>query len=348
MAPQAVGFDSTVLDSLPINRNETVSRFAFGSCYKAQLSQAQIWQSINRTEPQLFIFAGDTLYPKSDDENGSLTQLRDAYRMLENEPAFTKLRSQVPVLAVWDDHDFGKNDGGGDFAWRSESEALFESVWASAKDDPRRARSGVYFSETLGEPGQRLQVIVLDTRFFRSPLRPSNDYGSKGTERYIPDTDSRKTMLGDEQWLWLEGQLEESADFRIIVSTVQVLADGHGWEGWKQLPLERERLFELLRLNDTAPVVLLSGDRHVAGFYERDVGLSTPLVEFTSSALNNPISFPNRYKTLAEDGPHRLGALFGEANFGSVAIDWKAGVVELNLHDAHGAVVRTLLRNLSG
>lgn len=348
LQPQQVPrLDYQELSSPPINRSETVTRFAFGSCYKAQLSQDQVWQSIASTEPQFFIFAGDTVYPKSDDETGALTQLRHAYGMLQNEPAFAKLRAQVPVLAVWDDHDYGKNDGGGDFAWRAESEQLFESAWAQQADEPRRGRPGVYFSETLGKAGKKLQLIVLDTRFFRSPLRGSNDYGSKGTERYIPDSDTRKTMLGEAQWLWLETQLQVPADLRIIVSTVQVLADGHGWEGWKQLPRERERLFALLRAKDTAPVVLLSGDRHVAGFYERDVGLSTPLLEFTSSALNNPIAFPNRYKTLAEDGPHRLGPLFGEANFGSVAIDWKAGVIELNLHDARGAVVRTVLRNLS-
>jgi len=154
-------------------------------------------------------------------------------------------------------------------------------------------------------------------------------------------------MLGVQQWLWLESQLKEVADLRIIVSTVQVLADGHGWEGWRQLPRERERFFELLRVNDTAPILLLSGDRHVAGFYERDIGLSVPLTEFTSSALNTPISFPHRYNTLAEEGPYRLGDLFGEANFGSVDIDWKAGMIELKLHNAQGTTVKTLLRSLS-
>ncbi|MFT4768374.1 MAG: alkaline phosphatase D [Glaciecola sp.] len=103
----------------------------------------------------------------------------------------------------------------------------------------------------------------------------------------------------------------------------------------------------MLRAYEDASAIFLSGDRHVAGFYERDIGLMTPLLGFTSSSLNNPIPFPNRYGTLAERGPHRLGDLYGEANFGSLDIDWKAGVVELSLHDASGVVVPTLRRNLS-
>ncbi|EED33300.1 phosphodiesterase/alkaline phosphatase D [gamma proteobacterium NOR5-3] len=334
------------LSSAPLDRTMTVTHLAFGSCYKAQRGGADIWRSIAATRPQLFIFAGDTLYPDEDDSTAALPELRAAYGMLADLPAFKELRSATPMLAVWDDHDYGLNDGGADFAWRERSEALFEKAWGIDAYDPRRGRPGVYFSELLGEPGQRLQLIVLDTRYFRSPLRATDAYGEKGRERYVPDADPAKTMLGPEQWMWLEAQLQQPADLRLIVSSVQVLADGHGWEGWKQLPRERERLFALLRTYDDAPVLLLSGDRHVAGFYERDIGLQRPLLEFTSSSLNNPISFPNRHNTLSEQGPYRLGDLYGESNFGSLDIDWKAGVVELSLHDASGAVRRRVLQSL--
>lgn len=335
------------LSSQPLDTSMTVTHLAFGSCYKAQRDGEEIWRSIATTQPQLFIFAGDTLYPDEDDNSAALPKLRTAYGMLGELTAFKELRASTPVLSVWDDHDYGLNDGGGDFAWREQSEALFEKAWGVDASDPRSQRPGVYFSELLGEPGHLLQVIVLDTRYFRSPLRATDEYGAKGKERYTPDRDAAKTMLGPDQWLWFETQLQQAADLRLIVSSVQVLADGHGWEGWKQLPLERDRLFSMLRDYDDAPVIVLSGDRHVAAFYERDIGLRAPLLEFTSSSLNNPISFPNRYSTLAEAGPHRLGDPYGDANFGSLSIDWKAGVVELVLHDASGAVVQRLLRNLS-
>ena len=39
-------------------------------------------------------------------------------------------------------------------------------------------------------------------------------------------------MLGAAQWAWLRAQLLQPAELRLIVSSVQVLAEGHGWEGW--------------------------------------------------------------------------------------------------------------------
>jgi alkaline phosphatase D len=62
-----------------------------------------------------------------------------------------------------------------------------------------------------------------------------------GRERYI--SDPAKTMLGEAQWRWLEERFKEPGDLRLIVSSIQVLAEGHGWERWGNLPLEGQRLF---------------------------------------------------------------------------------------------------------
>lgn len=330
------------LASRALDPAKTLQRVALGSCFKVQRNNNRVWDAISDYAPDVFIYAGDTLYPNKDDDSAGLPNLRAAYAALAKVDSFARLRDSTPVLSVWDDHDFGDNDGGGDFALKKESESLFESNWGVPDSDPRRHRPGVYFSRILGADGERLQVILLDTRFFRSPLTPSDKRGARGRERYIPATHNAQEMLGDEQWAWLQGELEKTADLRLIVSSVQVLADGHGWEGWKQLPAEREKLFGLLRQHDDVPVLLLSGDRHVAGFYERDIGLRAPLLEFTSSALNNTIGFPYRRLTMAEDGPSRLGELEGQANFGTLDIDWQAGAVELAIRDDRGAVLRSL------
>ena len=52
------------------------------------------------------------------------------------------------MLTVWDDHDFGMNDAGGDYQYKEASEALFEYVW-NVKDE-RAERHGVYGSWVLG------------------------------------------------------------------------------------------------------------------------------------------------------------------------------------------------------
>lgn len=341
----ALDFTRGSLQSRALDTQQTVSRFAFGSCFKTKNSGHEIWQSIADTEPAFFIFAGDTLYPNKDDTSADLPQLRAAYAALAAGEAFSEFRSTIPVLPIWDDHDYGQNDGGGDYPYRAQSQALFESSWGLASDDPRVARPGLYFERRIGPPERQLQVIVLDTRSFRSPLKKSPDRGKPGLERYVPDSDPGKTMLGDKQWAWLEEKLHEPAAFRVIVSSVQILADGHGWEGWRQLPLERDRLLTLLGAERDVPLLLLSGDRHIAGFYEHGVDESAPLLEFTSSALNNPVPQPFRRFALAEAGPRRIGVPYGEPNFGSIVINWERKAFSLELHDAQGRALRTLERH---
>ena len=90
-------------------------------------------------------------------------------------------------------------------------------------DDPRREREGLHIDYKWGVAPTRTQVILLDTRWFRSAFQPTPNYGASGMERYVPDPDLSKTMLGMEQWSWLEEKLLEPADLRLIVSSIQVI-----------------------------------------------------------------------------------------------------------------------------
>ncbi len=57
--------------------------------------------------------------------------------------------------------------------------------------------------------GMRVQVILLDMRWFRSPLKITDQRGAPGKERYLPDPDPTKTMLGETQWAWLADELRK-------------------------------------------------------------------------------------------------------------------------------------------
>jgi alkaline phosphatase D len=172
------------------------------------------------------------------------------------------LRATVPHLATWDDHDFGKNDGGSDLAGKQAAQQLFLRFWNIPLNDPRSSREGVYHAESFGHAGQRVQVILLDTRYFRSPLKITNQRGASGKERYVPDDDPSKTMLGDAQWTWLRDRLREPAEVRIVVSSIQVVSDGHGWERWGNLPLERRKLYQLIGETKAEGVVFVGRPTH--------------------------------------------------------------------------------------
>ncbi|MBL8673227.1 MAG: alkaline phosphatase family protein [Alphaproteobacteria bacterium] len=306
-------------------------RIAFGSCADQTLPQP-IWDAVLAYRPQLFIFGGDNVY--GDVTTADLRDLRTAYATARIVPGMARLRQSVPHLAVWDDHDYGVNDGGGEVRFKAESKALFMDFWELAADDPRRSRDGLYHAVTIGPPGKRVQVILLDTRWFRSPLKPTDQRDAPGKERYLPDPDPAKTMLGSAQWAWLEERLREPAELRLVVSSIQVVAEGHGFERWGNLPAERQRLLDLIRRTEAAGVVLLSGDRHLAALYRESAGTPYPLVEITSSSLNRP------YHGSREPGPNRLGGVYGDTNFGTVDIDWWEGTVTLAVRDEAGQAVR--------
>lgn len=309
-----------------------IGRVAFGSCADQRLPQP-IWNSIIAAQPQLFLMMGDNVY--GDVSSVAMTELVDAYLALAAQPGFATLRATVPVLPIWDDHDYGANDGGADFPYRSEATAHFRAFWQVPSESPRATRDGIYDAATFGPPGRRLQIVLLDLRSFHSPLRPTDARGTPSKERYLPDPDPSKTMLGEAQWQWLAEQLSEPADLRLIVSSIQVLPDTHGWERWGNLPLERDRLFELIRSTGSAGVVFLSGDRHFGAIYRRDLGVPYPIYEITSSSLNRP------FRDARETDPQTLGDIFTAENFGVVDVDWAGRRVGLSLRDVTGVVVRS-------
>ncbi|WDI32995.1 alkaline phosphatase D family protein [Hyphococcus flavus] len=329
------------MPSAPLDQSKTLTRIVFASCAQQNEDQS-IWDQIASENPDLTLYIGDNVYGDVRSNDLSLPELKAAYMRLAQSEPFSRVRAAAPMLTTWDDHDYGMNDAGGEYEYKESAEALFEYVWAVPDDDPRRSRPGIYGSWIVGEDSKRVQIIMLDTRFFRSKLKPTDERGAPGKERYIPDSDPAKTMLGEEQWAWLAEELQKPADLRLLVSSVQVIADGHGWEAWKMLPAERARLYKLIAETDANGVIMLTGDRHSAALYRKEGVNDYPLFEATSSSLNLPLRAwldPNEpYEQ--EPGPNRLGDMIIDANYGLVEIDWAAGDVEVTIRGENGETLQ--------
>ncbi len=310
-----------------------LSRIAFGSCANQTMAQP-IWEPILAYRPDLFIFAGDNVY--GDFSGSDADNLKRAYDGARQIAGYARLRDTVNHLAVWDDHDYGLNDGGVEFAHKAVSKDLFLDFWNVPATDIRRQRDGIYDSRIIGPEGMRVQVILLDVRWFRSALKVTDQRGAPGKERYVPDPDPNKTMLGAEQWAWLATELRKPAEVRLIVSSTQILAEGHGWERWGNFPLEKQKLIDTIRSSGAKGVVLLSGDRHIGALYREAPADLFPLYEATSSGLNMV------YWAAKEAGPNRLGAIYAAANFGVVEIDWWERKILLALRDEGGGVRRSV------
>lgn len=265
----------------------------------------------------LFVFMGDNIYADTED----MAVMRAKYDALKGSRFFQGLRSRAPILATWDDHDFGVNDGGADYPRRREAQAEFLRWLDEPANSPRRNRDGVYDARTFGPVGRRVQVILLDTRFFRSRLkRVSNPKAKLIGGPYAPNLDAEATMLGEAQWAWLREQLRQPAEVRLIVSSIQFVAEFAGSEAWANLPREKARLLTLIKETNASGVLFVSGDRHWSELSRMPGPLGYPIYDLTASALTerHPRGTPTENKFRA------LPTTFHEVNVGHLHLDWDA------------------------
>jgi alkaline phosphatase D len=349
-----------------------VQRVAFGSC-SSPYDETPVWPSVAATSPEVWIWLGDTIYADSPRPVAPTAEARARvaldrmpvhYAAQNALPAYAGLRARARVLGTWDDHDYGQNDAGAEWIGREEARRHFLDFYGEPADSPRRTRPGVYASHRFGPPGRVVQIITLDTRSFRSPLPrvdiPRTDWVDGRPGIYEPVADPATTLLGEDQWRWLEACLRQPAQVRLLVSSIQVVADDHRFEKWGNFPHERRRLFQLIRATRAAGLVILSGDRHSGELSVLDPAREPdgaaldpgyPLHDLTSSALTKsaattpPPSDSTRPRTVTyrnELNRHRVGSRLPYNHFGLLEIAWDAPSgpeLTLSLRLDHGAEV---------
>ena len=70
--------------------------------------------------------------------------------------------------------------------------------------------------------------------------------------------------------------MDENADIRIIASSIQIIAEGHGFEKWGNLPKEKERLYNLIDSKNIKDIIKQQGEMTDAEFF---AGLKTEKAE---------------------------------------------------------------------
>ena len=140
-------------------------KFGLGSCLHQDQEQA-IWKAIKLKEVDSFIFLGDNVY--GDTQSGNLQRMKEAYA--KQKLNLPKWLLEKEILSIWDDHDYGLNDGGSSYKNKVEAQELFVDFWKIPSEDPRRKREGIYFESKKTIEGLKVHVVALDTRYFRSNL----------------------------------------------------------------------------------------------------------------------------------------------------------------------------------
>lgn len=326
----SLGYDDVFLPiSIENLKQKKTISVGFGSCLK-QNGSLKIFDAIKNEKIDLFLMIGDNVYGNSD--NKDLSELRGAYK--KQKQNFKKLNLNFPIEAIWDDNDYGLNDGGKEYPYRDLSKELFLDFWEIPANDIRRNRPGLYNQLSFTLDSLKIQIVFLDTRYFRDKLSASDNPGAKGKERYIPSTDTSLTMLGKKQWGWLKNILKKKTDVQIIVSSIQFLASGHGWESWNNLPHEKNKMEEIIDELGLDNIIFISGDRHRGGLYKKLTKSDNIIYEITSSALNAP------YPGEEEEGLYRIGDTFKSENYGVINIDKSKRLLSMKLKNIKGETIR--------
>lgn len=303
------------------------TRLNFGSCNLHQKDQG-FWQTIFEQSPDLFIAIGDNIYGDTFD----MKTLDRKYRELKNNPLYRQFITEIPMLGTWDDHDFGWNNSGSDYEPKKQSQQLFCDFFNVPDTSARRKRPGIYESYDLGSGEKSIKIILLDTRFNRDQPRLFSE-GEMGEREKAQDS---RDILGPEQWDWFEEELRTSrASVHVIVSSIGVFSTSmRVTEDWDKFPYAHQKMIDLLERYRPANPIILTGDKHFAGIFEREIGQSKmKVLEVMSSGLTHAAPVVSRpfIRTFFRSREIFLGRNFGELEF-----DWGQGVVKVIVKDISG------------
>jgi len=293
-------------------------RLAFGSCARRILDGRQpIFEAIAAAKPDGFFWVGDHVYIDS----LAPMAFEYEYQLQRSVPSAQAMLGSVPQWAIWDDHDYGLNNGDRTSPVRELGLATFKKYWANPAYGLPEA-PGVFFRKRMAQ----VESFFLDGRTYRDPSDQ-------------PDGSS-KTQLGTVQKAWLKQALRESdATFKLLIS-------GGGWatnggdkfdESWGAYRHERDELFDFIRDESIAGVVLLSGDVHRGelNLVPRRTKGGYDLTELVSS----PLAQPTRSADADLQAESRLRPPYdGGSNFGLLEFDADGGLA-LNLRDVQGRAV---------
>ncbi|MDX9730455.1 MAG: alkaline phosphatase D family protein [Bdellovibrionales bacterium] len=255
------------------------ARIAAGSCMSDYFLEksADIWKSVIDAKPDLMLLLGDNSYADVVDgkyvgpagESVLWGRYAETFEALE----YFRARHLIPTLAIWDDHDFGVQDGGVDHPYKDEAKRVFLSYFPQSP----ASTTGADIPELQAGPGTSsrfdafgYRFLLLDNRYFRTAkdAKPESHFGS-------------------EQEKWIIRNLKQTHNPAWLIAGDQWFGAYHRFESYEGThPASFKRFMgELKKTGRT--MLFMSGDRHLSEVMkiEKDI-LGYETYEFTSSAIH--------------------------------------------------------------
>lgn len=284
------------------------ARLLLVSCMDDSLEDVQqaVWPEALAHRPDAIVMLGDNVYAdKVDGRRRDVTeplQLWRRYAETRKRLALFRANPLVPVVATWDDHDYGKNDSDRTFAFKDRSAEIFLSYFQQSRPAPgfERGPGVASWWRAFG-----LHIALLDDRSFRSP---------NGLD--LAD----QTHFGAEQENWLREGLAGAPGPVLLASGDQFFGGYHAFESFQgSHPKSFKMQIERWRRTTRRPVLFLSGDRHLTEIIKvpkEHLGFAT--YEITSSGVHARV-FADAFDRAPN--PHQLAGRAGEYNYTLIQVD---------------------------
>jgi hypothetical protein len=263
-----------------------------------RISNHGVFSTIGDIEPRplAFIHMGDMhYYDLGSGSHGiaggaSLSNYRESYRDVLDQPNQHGLYRKIPIDYVWDDHDYGPDNSDGTHVGKANAQQAYRERVPHYSLAESQA---IYHSFQIG----RVLFMVSDTRSYRSPNS---------------DTDSpSKTMLGADQKLWMSDLLL-SSNASLLVWVMPSQWMGTSSDTWASFQFEQAELVEMFGSTGWAEkMCIISGDIHSLAI---DTGGNSPggfpVFQFASLDSTPTASVVNQYDTgPSQPGRNQYGTL---------------------------------------
>ncbi len=279
---------------------------AFSSCARTG-SNHEIFDTIRRLKPLFFLHTGDLHYENI--RENSLNRFRRAYDAVLAAPRQNELYRNIPLVYMWDDHDFGPNNSDGTSPSKEASRLTYQEY---VPHYPLPAGSGnvpIYQAFSAG----RVRFIISDLRSERTP--PGEPDGPN------------KTMMGAAQKTWFKQELlDAQGKYPVIVwltsmpwiedaANPNIFVD----DGWHAYATERRELANFIKDNNIQGLMALSGDAHMLAI---DDGSNSDYADGGGAAFPVFHAAPLDREVRIKGGPFSEGTVIAsEHQFGVVTFE---------------------------
>ncbi|MGH3424704.1 MAG: alkaline phosphatase D family protein, partial [Nocardioidaceae bacterium] len=282
---------------------------AGGTFVPDRVSDSPVFDRVAAKNPLFNIDGGDLAYPDIGQDKHGLTGFDiGLYRQMYEAVLATRqgdLYRNVPLVYMWDDHDFcGDNSDGTSPAKFNAAAAYRERIPSYPLEE---ASGAIYHAFQCG----RVQFAVLDIRY----------------ESDAPSGADPRTRLGSAQKTWLQNLLTSTdSEFLVVVQGQRWNVETNtGNTNWGSYQVERNDLVDMFGDHGwLGRMVMLSGDVHASGI---DTGGGNPYGGFPlfhggsldSHMANTP-------------GPLDLGWDYGPGHFLTLDVQDAGGYIRVTDH----------------